>query len=79
MSSYLYTYLTECHQFDNERQQCHNQLSQLDIISNDNAIPIHILLGEVDSVQLNKRKQVLAITGEYLRKIDNILKPANII
>jgi hypothetical protein len=46
--------LTECHQFDNERQQCHNQLSQLDIINNHNTIPIHILLGEVDSIQPNK-------------------------
>jgi hypothetical protein len=69
--------LTECHQFNDARQQCLARLAELDPTLSFNTMPVDLALGEVHQVHdVPTRKAVLAATGKFVKAIYTTLQPS---
>ena len=68
--------ISECHQFNEVRQQCLARLAELDLSLIFITIPVDLALGEVHHVHnVQTRKAVLAETGKLVRTIYTSLQP----
>jgi hypothetical protein len=68
--------ISECHQFNEVRQQCLARLAELDPSLNFSTMPVDLALGEVHHVHnVQTRKAVLAETGKFVRTIYTSLQP----